>query len=228
MRLSVHVVHRETGSATVVISGDLDLSNSGMLEGVLMPLAADGHLSLFVNGQGLRFCDLSGARTLRRVHERVQRDGGSVVLTVQRGLGRLLDLLWPGGDPGSPTVLYSLPRPDAARRHLAVMRGVNPDRLRARAGRAEAVPAALPLASVLERSRALRRETAERLEIMRAHTESLCTVLADVQDRLAAIHVTLVTTRPVGGPAGALLCDGHSHEAKAEELRLQATALARQ
>src|SRR4051794_17311640 len=109
MRLSVHIVHREPGSASVIVSGELDLSNSEMLEAVLMPLAAEGHRSLFVNGQGLRFCDLTGARVLHRVHGRVRRDGGSVVLTVQRGLGRLLDVLWPGGDPGNPTVLYGPP-----------------------------------------------------------------------------------------------------------------------
>jgi hypothetical protein len=159
------------------------------------------------------------------VFQRTQRaaseQGGNLVIFVNRSVARFFHLIWAEDLPGHPTVIQAErdTRPEARpqgrppRRHVMQVRGVSgghprPHRSHSRTpARAE---------SVLERSRRLRAQAEAQLEVMCEQVQQICNVMADTQERLAAIHHTL-GERPGGAPAR-LTCHD-AHEDKAIEFR---------
>lgn len=231
MELSVEVTQRETDSAVVTLTGELDLFSSHTLEGALTPLVADGCVHLVIDAVRLRFCDLAGVRVLERVHKEAVSASGGLIVWAGRSLGRLLALLWPEERRGRPTVVRVAPEAPARRPHLSLLRGTGD----------EAVPVPHPRLSLhtgvhtgndvdsrerrealLERSRRLREEAGTRMRSMRERAELICTGLATAQERLAALHDMLDERRCRG-----LSCDGESHQARAAGFRRRAEEFAR-
>jgi hypothetical protein len=76
--------------------------------------------------------------------------------------------------------------------------------------------------SVLERSRRLRGQAEAQLEVMCKQARQICNIMADTQERLAAIH-HLLGERPGGSP---LTCHD-AHEDKAIEFRQKVATFVR-
>ncbi|MGI5156545.1 STAS domain-containing protein [Microbispora sp. CA-102843] len=227
MELWVKVTQRESDSAVVSVGGEMDLFSCGKLEEAVAPLLADGCVHLVLDAVRLRFCDLAGVRTLERVHTAAASASGGLIVWASRPLGRLLAFLWPEGRPGRPTVVRAAPMAPLERR-LVLLPGRREGPVRrtaasVRSGEtARRAPGPGGREALLEHSRLLREQARTRMATMRERTESICTGLADAQERLAALH-TALAERPCSG----LSCDGDSHRAKADGFRRQAETFAR-
>ncbi|TQS25509.1 STAS domain-containing protein [Microbispora sp. KK1-11] len=227
MDLWVNVTQRESDSAVVCVSGEMDLFSCAKLEGAVAPLLADGCVHLVLDAVRLKFCDLAGVRTLERVHTAAASASGGLIVWASRPLGRLLALLWPEGRPGRPTVVRAAPVAPLERRLVLL-----PGRFEG-SGRRPVAPVrsgetARPIAdsggreALLEHSRLLREQARTHMATMRERAWSLCTGLADAQERLAVLHNALAE-RPCSG----LSCDGDSHRVRADGFRRQAETFAR-
>jgi anti-anti-sigma factor len=227
MRLSVHVVECGNDSAVVAVSGELDLSGCELLEKVLTPLVAQGRVHLVVKARQLTFCDVGGARVFQRTQHAASEQGGSLVIFVNRSVARFFHLIWEENPPGRPTVILAEgdTRPEARpqtgppRRHVMQVRGVSGGRPRPHRSQPR-TPARGE--SALERSRRLRAQAETQLEIMCRQVRQICNVMADTQERLAAIH-HLLGERPGGSP---LTCHD-AHEDKAIEFRQKVATFVR-
>ncbi|XVQ82953.1 STAS domain-containing protein [Microbispora siamensis] len=226
MDLWVKVTQRESDSAVVSVSGEMDLFSRGKLAGAVAPLIADGCVHLVLDAVRLKFCDLAGVRTLERLHTAAASASGGLIVWASRPLGRLLALLWPEGRPGCPTVVRAAPTAPLERR-LVLLPGryERPGRSPVASVRsgdtARHMPDSDGREALLERSRLLREQARTHMATMRERAESICTGLADAQERLAALH-TALAKRPCSG----LSCDGDSHRAKADGFRRQAETFA--
>jgi anti-anti-sigma factor len=69
-------------NATVLVTGELDLSNCGQLERCMRGLIGDGCQRLIVDLEGLRFVDSTGLSVFVAIHKELQASGGT--LQVQR------------------------------------------------------------------------------------------------------------------------------------------------
>ncbi|MDH2429471.1 STAS domain-containing protein [Sphaerisporangium sp. TRM90804] len=225
----MRVVERRPRSATVAVAGELDASGSHLVEGVLQHLVGQGCANLLLDAGELRFCDVTGARTLVTVHARLRLEGGGLVVLAQPMVCRLFGMLWPVDSPAHPRVLKAGPSETTttlirlpAKRHFPVFRGVERPRPPARqaAGR-RATSRPEPPEDALERSRRLRRQAEARLQIMREKAEIVLSTMAEVHDRLAGLHGRLPASGGSGAACG-LPCDGETHHRKAEECRRRA------
>ncbi|WP_432922849.1 STAS domain-containing protein [Microbispora sp. CA-135349] len=227
MELWVKVTQRESDSAVVSISGEMDFFSCERFERVVAPLLADGCVHLVLDAVRLKFCDLAGVRALERVHTAAAAASGGLIVWASRPLGRLLALLWPEGRPGRPTVVRAAPVAPLERR-LVLLPGPRGGFGRrpvasVRSGEtAPRMPGRDSREALLERSRLLCEEARTRVATMYEKTASMCTGLADAQERLAALHNALAE-RPRAG----LSCDGDSHLTKADGFRRQAASFAR-
>ncbi|WP_169983206.1 STAS domain-containing protein [Microbispora sp. H10836] len=225
MNLWVKVTQRESDSAVVSVSGEMDLFSCPRLEGVVAGLIDDGCVHLVLDAVRLKFSDLAGVRALERVHIAAAEASGGLIVWASRPLGRLLALLWPEGRPDRPAVVRAAPMTPLERR-LVLLPGRGEGLGRPRVAPVRPV-AAVPRTSgqdrerLLEHSRLLREQARTRMATMRMRAESICAGLADAQERLAALHHALAD-RPCSG----LSCDGDSHLAKADDFRRRAEIFA--
>ncbi len=226
MELWVRVTQRESDSAVLSVSGEMDLFSCVQLEGAVAPLLADGCVHLVLDAVRLKFCDLAGVRALERVHTAAASASGGLIVWASRPLGRLLALLWPEGRPGRPTVVRAAPMAPLERR-LVPLPGRCEEPGRRPVTSVRSGDTARPISdssgreALLEHSRLLREQARTHMATMRERAQSLCTGLADAQERLAVLHNALAE-RPCPG----LSCDGDSHRLRADGFRRQAETFA--
>ncbi|GIH95067.1 hypothetical protein Psi01_56970 [Planobispora siamensis] len=225
------MVHRDiaTSTAVVIVAGEMDALNCGHVESILRSLLAEDILHILVDAGGVRFCDINAMRMLSRVHRDLRNLGGEIVITAPEAVHKLAELMWPGSSPDRPAVFRSQDRcePEAApvppppRRHVPSMRNL---RQSSRARR-EYIPVTSPRDNrqILERAARLKFELEAARERMLAQARTTCASLAEVHERLAALHATL-GERPDRTGAFALLCDDHSHHETADRMRDRITA----
>jgi anti-sigma B factor antagonist len=79
--LITRVVHRDSGSVVVEISGEVDVHTVGEMRTVLLALAAEGRINIVADFSRVRFCDAAGLGALVAVNNRVTEGGGSLRLT---------------------------------------------------------------------------------------------------------------------------------------------------
>ncbi|MEO3811641.1 STAS domain-containing protein [Sphaerisporangium sp. B11E5] len=131
----MRLVDQRGRSATVAITGELDVSGSALAKGFLMSLIGEGCLHLLVDMTDLRFCDVGSARALGDVHARLRGENGNLIVVSNPRVGRMLTLVWPGGPPTYPKVLMlDVPEPNLqrtvagavlpGRRHHPLVRGL--------------------------------------------------------------------------------------------------------
>ncbi|MEN3537163.1 STAS domain-containing protein [Microbispora sp. ZYX-F-249] len=227
MNLWVKVTQRESDSAVVSVSGEMDLASCPRLEGIVTGLIGDGCVHLVLDAVHLKFCDLAGVRALERVHIAAAEASGGLIVWASRPLGRLLALLWPEGRPDRPAVVRAAPMAPLDRRLVLLPgrgEGLGRPWRMAPVRPVRAFPGASgqdDREALLERSRLLREQARTHMATMRERAESICVGLADAQERLAALHHALAE-RPCSG----LSCDGDSHLAKADDFRRQAETFA--
>ncbi|WP_377237403.1 STAS domain-containing protein [Planobispora takensis] len=225
------MVHRDvaTSTAVVIVVGEMDALNCGHVESVLRSLLAEDILHILVDAGGVRFCDINAMRMLSRVHRELRGVGGEIVITAPEAVHKLAELMWPGSSPDRPAVFRSQDRrePEAApvppppRRHVPSLRNLR----QSSRSRRERVPVASPRDShqILERAARLKSELEAAREKMLAQARTTCAGLAEVHERLAALHATL-GERPERTVTSALLCDDHSHHETADRMRDRITA----
>jgi anti-sigma B factor antagonist len=68
------------GVPVVAAPAEIDASNTGWLDAVLLDAAARGHATFVVDMTGTQFCDSSGVGVLVQAHKRAVADGGELRL----------------------------------------------------------------------------------------------------------------------------------------------------
>ncbi|GAA2854220.1 hypothetical protein Acy02nite_49460 [Actinoplanes cyaneus] len=81
--------HDDSGVTRLVLTGDLDMATTGVLDdSVAAALAATSPRRLVVDAAGLGFCDSSGIHALVRARDSAQRHGASFVVDEPTGIAR--------------------------------------------------------------------------------------------------------------------------------------------
>jgi anti-anti-sigma factor len=100
MTLSVRLTMVRQDVAVVAVEGELDISNTALLDAVLLPLLGQGIRHLIVAADRLRFCDICGFRVLASVHTIATATGGALAIAeptpALRRLAALMHPLLPG------------------------------------------------------------------------------------------------------------------------------------
>jgi anti-sigma B factor antagonist len=71
-----------SGVPVVAAPEEIDITNAEALRSALLEAAAHGHGTLVVDMTVTRFCDSSGIHTLLAAHQRVQAEGGELLLVI--------------------------------------------------------------------------------------------------------------------------------------------------
>ncbi|MFC4530681.1 STAS domain-containing protein [Sphaerisporangium dianthi] len=207
MDLQVKVVYRRSESAVVDMSGELDASTSAAAKEFLTSLIQQGCTHILIDGRGLLFCDVAGARVLDHVHARMRTaEGGGLVLLIQPKLRNLFDLLWPGPPDTCPALLVAgsaewdvPPALTAVPRHVAVIRTLNHQR-RPPVRKAEKVSQTASAGTPhpeLVRSKRLRAQAESHLQVMRQRVAVTYSAVEEIQQTLAVARATLLARQGV-------------------------------
>ena len=78
--LSIDIIEQSDATATVALVGELDMNSAPTPEQVAEGLVDAGVTTLVIDCAGLTFMDSSGLRVLAGIHDRIEPDGGSILL----------------------------------------------------------------------------------------------------------------------------------------------------
>jgi anti-anti-sigma factor len=79
-RIEVSTDRRDEGVVTVVLRGELDISNAGRVEQELLQIEGDGPTTLVLDLRGLEFMDSTGLRLVVAADARAREQGRRLVL----------------------------------------------------------------------------------------------------------------------------------------------------
>jgi anti-anti-sigma factor len=231
---------------TVVVSvqGELDISTSPLLRGVLDSLLPDRPGYVIIDMSATGFCDVSGTRLLDDTQAALRAAGGVMAVAGARGVvARVLQLLWRGRVPMYESVASALrgvtrtpPRPPAlsprhVRSALSHRARPSPRDGPARPGVSEAAerPALHVLLKrsevLLKRSERLRAGAAVNVRRLERTVRVSYDTMAEIHENLALLHEQLLR-RPAPGRCGPgdPSCSAQSHRDEAERLRVRSAA----